>query len=82
MQLSALKERSSELEKKYKKVISLCVGLDEAEVESHAALLLRAIENEGLGKAAGGDEGGGGGGDEEMGRIREFVRKIDDMTEE
>lgn len=65
---AALKARNGELEAQYRKVVSLCTGVEEGRVEETLGQLLAAVESE------------GGGGDVEVGRVREFLRKVDGVV--
>lgn len=62
--LGSLRERSSELEGKYRKVVSMCTGTPEAEVDGMLGQLLAALTSEESR-------------DTDMGRVREFLRKVD-----
>lgn len=61
-----LKARSSELEGMYRKVVSLCTGVPEEKVEESLPALVAAVESE-----------RGGLGEQEVGRVREFLRRVD-----
>lgn len=61
-----LKSRSSELEGLYRKVISLCTGVAEEKVEEALPGLVAAVESERNGMGEG-----------EVGRVREFLRRVD-----
>lgn len=61
-----LKARSSELEGMYRKVVSLCTGVAEEKVEESLPALMAAVESE-----------RGGLGEQEVGRVREFLRRVD-----
>ena len=67
-----LKSRSGELEALYRKVVSLCTGVEEERVEESLPSLVAAVESERL--AAGGGAGMGG---VEVGRVREFLRRVE-----
>lgn len=60
-ELGLLRERSSELEGKYRKVVSMCTGVPEVDVDGMLGALLGAVANE----------------DGDMGRVREFLRRIE-----
>lgn len=68
-QAAELKDRSGELEALYRKVVSLCTGVPEDKVEENLASLVAAVESE-----------RGGLGREEVGRVREFLMKVDGVT--
>ena len=59
-----LKTRSTDLEEKYRRVVSLCTGVEEAKVEELLPGLVRAVESE-------------GGEMVEVGRVREFLKKVE-----
>lgn len=61
-----LKSRSTELEGMYRKVVSLCTGVEEDKVEESLGSLVAAVESE-----------RGGLGEQEVGRVREFLRRVD-----
>ncbi|KAF2456273.1 hypothetical protein BDY21DRAFT_288370 [Lineolata rhizophorae] len=61
---AALKSRSGELEALYRKVVSLCTGVDESRVEESLAALVAAVESE-------------SGDGVEVGRVKEFLRKME-----
>lgn len=61
--LQGLKSKSSELAAKYRKIISLCVHVDEDNVDDHLESLLRAVESEAD--------------DVELSRVREFLARVD-----
>ncbi|KAK4544485.1 hypothetical protein LTR36_004056 [Oleoguttula mirabilis] len=65
-QADELKSRSSELEGMYRKVVSLCTGVAEDKVEESLPALVAAVESE-----------RGGLGEQEVGRVREFLRRVD-----
>ncbi|KAK3062512.1 hypothetical protein LTS18_003918, partial [Coniosporium uncinatum] len=78
-----LRSRSGQLEGMYRKVVSLCTGVEERRVEEMLGGLVVAVESEG---ASGGlhkiggpwiVEGSGG---MEVGRVREFLRKVDGVV--
>lgn len=64
-QAKMLHSQSSELEAKLRLVVSLCTGVDEARVEEMVGGLVTAVESE----REGGD-------DVEVGRVREFLRRV------
>lgn len=66
-QAEELKGRSSELEYLYRRVVSLCTGVAEDKVEEALPNLVAAIESE-----RGGMEGEG-----DVGRVRDFLRRVD-----
>ncbi|EKG14085.1 hypothetical protein MPH_08828 [Macrophomina phaseolina MS6] len=61
---AGLRERNGELEAQYRKVVSLCTGVPEDQVELLLGSLVKAVESE---------TGDG----VEVGRVREFLRKVD-----
>lgn len=61
-----LKSRSSALEGMYRKVVSLCTGVAEEKVEESLHALVAAVESE-----------RGGLGEHEVGRVRDFLRRVD-----
>jgi len=61
-----LKSRSAELEKKLRRVVTLCTGVSEEKLDSMIGKLLTAVESE---KAE----------DVEVGRVREFLRKAESL---
>ena len=63
-----LRSRSGEVEAMYRKVVSLCTGVAEDKVEESLPSLVAAVESE---------RGGHGGGEWEVGRVREFLRRVD-----
>ncbi len=65
IQAKQLRSRSAKLEKKYKRIVSLCTGVEEAKVEGLIDGLFKAVESE--------DRMIG------MNRIRGFLRKVDDL---
>ncbi|KAI9668900.1 MAG: transcriptional regulator swi6 [Caeruleum heppii] len=86
-----LKSCSSELEEKYRKVIMLCTGVGDAEIEQLLEGLVSAVGSEGgvggpddvrmNGMSGGGNGIGGIGamdGDANMGKWREILRRIED----
>ncbi|KAF2093331.1 hypothetical protein NA57DRAFT_48321 [Rhizodiscina lignyota] len=62
-----LKGRSAELETMYRKVIALCTGVEEGRVEENLAALVQAVESENVPPGA----------DAEVGRVKEFLRKVE-----
>lgn len=62
----ALASRSAELEGMYRKVVSLCTGVEEGKVEESLGGLVAAVESE-----------QGGMGVQEVGRVREFLRRVE-----
>ena len=63
---AVLKSRSTELEALYRKVVSLCTGVAEDKVEENLSALVAAVESE-----------QGLLGEQEVGRVREFLRRVD-----
>ncbi|KAF2089401.1 start control protein cdc10 [Saccharata proteae CBS 121410] len=63
-QAAALKARNGELEQQLRKVVALCTGVEEGMVEQLLGGLLKAVESE-TGEGV------------EVGRVREFLRKVD-----
>jgi ankyrin repeat protein len=61
--VQGLKIKSSELASKYRKIISLCTGVAEEEVDNHLNNLLRSMESEPA--------------DLDLGRVREFLQRVD-----
>lgn len=68
--LTSLKARDSELEAKYRQVIALCTGVPQEDVDRMLPGLLAAVESE---QGSVGTEDGG-----EV-RVREFLRKVDEV---
>lgn len=64
----ALKARNGELERQYRKVVSLCTGVDESRVEDGLGMLVQAVESEA-------SEG------VEIGRVREFLKKVEGVED-
>ena len=62
--VSGLKGRSIEVEAQYRKIVSLCTGMDEDRVDSMLDGLVAAVESEGNERI-------------DMGRVREFLRKVE-----
>lgn len=67
-QANELRGRSNELEDLYRRVVSLCTGVEEEKVEEALPNLLAAIESE---SAAGGE------GEGDVVRVRDFLRRVD-----
>lgn len=67
--LTQLRARDGELEAKYRRVIALCTGTREEHVDAVLAQLVLAVESEG-------DPGQGIGG-QDVGRVREFLRRVE-----
>jgi len=63
-QSKQLKSRSSELEEKYRRVVALCTGVEDSKVEELLGGLVAAVESE-------------RGEDVEVGRVREFLRRVE-----
>lgn len=61
---AGLRERNGELEAQYRKVVCLCTGVAEDQVEVLLGSLVKAVESE-VGDGV------------EVGRVREFLRKVD-----
>ncbi|KAK5138564.1 hypothetical protein LTR08_000152 [Meristemomyces frigidus] len=70
-QADELKSRSSEVEALYRKVVSLCTGVEENRVEACLAGLVAAVESE---------RGCFGEGEAEVGRVRSFLRRVEGGT--
>ena len=66
-QAKGLQSQSSDLEAQLRKVIVLCTGVDEAKVDEIVEGLVQAVESE-------------RGEDVEIGRVREFLRKVADVV--
>lgn len=66
-QAEELRSRSSELESLYRRVVSLCTAVPEDKVDDALPNLVAAIESE-----RGGMEGEG-----DVGRVRDFLRRVD-----
>jgi hypothetical protein len=66
-QAAQLRSRSTEVQALYRKVVSMCTGVPEAEVEQSLPALVAAVESEqgSLGK-------------QDVGRVRDFLRRVDD----
>ncbi|KAK0840271.1 transcriptional regulator swi6 [Friedmanniomyces endolithicus] len=77
-----LASRSSAIEDLYRKVVSLCTGVEEGRVAGLLPGLVAAVESEG-GKGGYGGAGGGMGmsglSEMEAGRAREFLRRVEGM---
>lgn len=72
-QSKGLKSRSSELEDRYKKIVSLCTGAEETKVDELLDSLVQAVVSEqkdGVGATGPGAMGG------ELARVREFLRLV------
>ena len=67
-QADELKSRSSEVEALYRKVVSLCTGVEEGRVEGCLTGLVAAVESE---------RGCFGEGEVEVGRVRSFLRRVE-----
>lgn len=67
--LTQLRARDGELEMKYRRVIALCTNTKEEQVDAVLAQLVLAVESEG-------DSGQGVGG-QDVGRVREFLRRVE-----
>ncbi len=69
--LTTLRARDSELETKMRKVIALCTGVAEQDVDRLLPQLCQAVESEGegIGTTA-----------RDVGRVREFLRKVDEVA--
>lgn len=63
-QAKSLQNRSSELEAKLRRVVTLCTGVPDEKVDSMMGGLVLAIESE-------------NGEDVEVGRVREFLRRVE-----
>jgi regulatory protein SWI6 len=80
-----LSRSSVDLEAKYRRIIALCTGVAEEEVDGLVGGLVRAVESEvSTAGGDGGDGGGGGrggppggGGELDLGRVREFLVKVE-----
>lgn len=68
-QTKSLKSRSSELESQLRKIVALCTGVQEDSVDGMIGALVAAVESER-------EE------DVEMGRVREFLRRVEGAKEE
>ncbi|KAI9715035.1 MAG: transcriptional regulator swi6 [Chrysothrix sp. TS-e1954] len=66
--VAALKARSLELEDQYRRVVSLCTGVDESKVDTMLEGLLAAVESEEKEAV-------------EVGRVRDFLRKVEGVVE-
>jgi regulatory protein SWI6 len=62
--VSSLKARDGELEAKYRRVIALCTGVEEKQVDTVLAQLVQAVESEV-------DAG------QDVSRVREFLRRVE-----
>ncbi|KAF2668378.1 apses-domain-containing protein [Microthyrium microscopicum] len=63
--LMSLKARDTELESKYRKVVSLCTGVAEDEVDPVLPQLVQAVESEP---------------ENDVGRVREFLKRVEAVT--
>ena len=68
-QAKSLKSRSSELESQLRKIVALCTGVCEESVDEMIGGLLAAVESE-------------RGEDVEVGRVREFLRRVEGARRE
>ena len=68
-QAKILQSQSSELEGQLRKVVSLCTGVEETRVDEMVDGLYAAVESE-------------GGEDVEVGRVREFLRRVESVGED
>ncbi len=68
-QAKNLQSQSSELEAQLRKVVSLCTGIDEGAVDEMVDSLNAAVQSE-------------GGEDVEVGRVREFLRRVEGVGED
>lgn len=79
-QVKVLKGKSSELEERYKRIVSLCTGASEVEVDGLLDRLVQAVVSEqrdGSTASNGKDtNGASGGGMNELARVREFLRLV------
>ncbi|KAK5126220.1 transcriptional regulator swi6 [Cryomyces antarcticus] len=77
-QIQDLRSKDARLEAQYRKVVSLCTGVQEDEVDDCLPSLIRAVESE---KGPVGDGAGGVMGPnacpEDIGRVRDFLRKVE-----
>lgn len=74
--VTTLRGRSSEIETQYRKVVSMCTGVEEGNVEAVLEGLVVAVESEGMDVDGSGAIGVG------TGRVREFLRKVGDFAGE
>lgn len=65
-QADELQSRSLSVEAMYRKVVALCTGVEEEKVEESLPSLVAAVESERSGTGIG-----------EVGRVREFLRRVD-----
>lgn len=72
-QCKSFRSRSSELEERYKKIVSLCTGAEESRVDELLDSLVQAVVSE---QKDGGAPGNGNAGMGELARVREFLRLI------
>lgn len=70
---SSLQKRSAQLEQLYRKVVALSTGVPEDKVDESLPLLVAAVESE---------RGGLGFGREEVGRVRDFLVKVEGVGSE
>jgi hypothetical protein len=61
-----LKRKSGDLESKYRRIIGLCTHVEESKIDGVLGNLCRAVESEG---------------DVELGRVREFLHKVEGVME-
>ncbi|GAB7358934.1 hypothetical protein MBLNU230_g5010t1 [Neophaeotheca triangularis] len=82
-QLDDLSGRNVVQQGLYRRVVALSLGVDESSVEANLGALVQAVESEGRrgeGEAMAGSGVGGAGGlavGSEVGRVREFLRRVD-----
>jgi regulatory protein SWI6 len=62
---TSLKARDTELESKYRKVVALCTGVEEGNVDSVLPQLVQAVESEP---------------ENDVGRVREFLKRVEAVT--
>ena len=67
-QAQSLRSQSSELESQLRKVVSLCTGVEESRIDEMIGGLCAAVESEGAE-------------DVEVGRVRDFLRRIESVGE-
>ena len=65
-EVRGLKRKSGDLEAKYRRIISLCTHVEDTKIDSVLGNLFRAVESEG---------------DLELGRVREFLQKVEGVME-
>lgn len=63
--LTQLRARDVELEAKFRKVVALCTGVEEQQVETLLPQLMLAVESEG---------------ENDVGRVREFLRRVEGVV--